>query len=326
MANATDEFKLDFEKPLAMLQQQIVQLTAGQKNSPRDLSEEIASLEKSLQSALQKTYAHLSAWETVKVARHERRPQFRDYLELFNRPDFCELHGDRAFGDDHAMVAGFARIGGHKVMLMGQHKGHNLPERMKCNFGCAHPEGYRKALLKMKLAAKFHVPIVTLIDTPGAYPGIGAEERGQSQAIAINLLEMSLLPVPILSIVIGEGGSGGALGIGVCDRLAMMEFAYYSVISPEGCASILFKKPDQAPHAAESLKLTAKDLQKLGVADDIIKEPLGGAHREPKEAAGALEKYVSEALRELKRIPKEVLLQKRYERYRKQGQAFVVGL
>lgn len=323
--NLDEPFQLEFERPLAALQAQIKDLLVNAQKSGRDFSAEIADLRKNLAALLKKTYANLSAWETVLVARHERRPRFEDVIDLLPRIDFCELHGDRSFGDDRAIVCGMARIAGQKVMLIGHSKGRTTTERLERNFGCAHPEGYRKALLKMKLAAKFGLPIVTLIDTPGAYPGVGAEERGQSQAIALNLLEMSRLPVPIISVVIGEGGSGGALGIGVCDRLAMFEYSYYSVISPEGCASILFKDPALRQQAADSLHLTARQLKQLGLVDKIIREPLGGAHRDRQKAVQLLEDAVKTALLDLRRLSPDKLVAKRYQRYRAQGNAYVLG-
>src|SRR6185437_7557716 len=269
-------------------------------------------------SLLRKTYEGLSAWETVQVARHPQRPLFRDYVEMICR-EFRELHGDRYFGDDRAIMCGLARIGGHKVMLIGHHKGRDTKEKVKCYFGLAHPEGYRKALRCMKLAEKFGLPVVTFIDTPGAYPGIGAEERGQAESIARNLLEMSRLRTPIISIVTGEGGSGGALGIGVADRVAMMEFAWYSVISPEGCSGILWKGSANAADAAEALKLTSKHLKQVGVIEAVVPEPLGGAHRDPHTAAHNLEQYVAKSLRELKRFKIENLLERRYEKFRNLG-------
>jgi acetyl-CoA carboxylase carboxyl transferase subunit alpha len=233
--------------------------------------------------------------------------------------EFRELHGDRYFGDDRAIVCGLARMGGHKVMLIGHHKGRDTKEKVKCYFGLAHPEGYRKALRCMKLAEKFGLPVVTLIDTPGAYPGIGAEERGQAESIARNLMEMSRLKTPIISIVTGEGGSGGALGIGVADRVAMMQYAWYSVISPEACSAILFKDNESAPKLADSLKLTSKHLKALGIIESIIPEPLGGAHRDPHTAAHTLDQHVAKTLRELKRVKIDKLLERRYERFRNLG-------
>lgn len=265
-------------------------------------------------------YAALTPWQTVQVARHPNRPQTCDYINsLFE--EFTELHGDRAFGDDRAIRTGFARVDGIKVMLVGHQKGRNLKERQECFYGCAHPEGYRKALGKMKLAAKYRLPIVCLIDTPGAYPGIGAEERGQSQLIATSILEMTQLPTPIVCVVIGEGGSGGALGIGIGDRVSMLQHAYYSVISPEGCAGILWKvaNDETKPRAAEALKLTSEHLKKHGVIDDIIPEPVGGAHRNPREMTNTLRTYLSRYLRDLADKPTPTLLQERYDKFRKIG-------
>jgi len=252
------------------------------------------------------------------VARHPKRPLLNDYLDLMVK-DFRELHGDRCFGDDLAIITGLGRIGRQKVLIVGQNKGKSTKQKIACNFGCAHPEGYRKAIAKMKFAQKYAIPIVTFIDTPGAYPGIGAEERGQAQAIAVNLMVMSRLTVPIISIVIGEGGSGGALGIGVGDRLAMLEFAYYSVISPEGCAAILWRDGSQAELAAEALKLTSKDLYKLELVDAVIPEPLGGAHRNVHDTVYNVERYIVKTLRDLKRTKIENLLENRYRKLRSIG-------
>ena len=257
----------------------------------------------------------LTAWETVLVARHPDRPLLPDYIQHIVS-DFCELHGDRNFGDDPAIITGFGRIDGHKVMLVGQNKGRNTKERIVNNFGCAHPEGYRKALHKMKLAEKFGLPIVSLIDTQGAYPGVASEERGISQAIATNLLEMSRLRTPIICIVIGEGGSGGALGIGVGDRLAMLKHSFLSVISPEGCAAILFKTRDKKEQAAEALKITAAELKELNIIDDIINEPTEGAHKNPKETMKNVEQYIVHTLSELKRIDLGTLVANRYKKMR----------
>ena len=309
---------LEFEKPLARLESQIAELQALQDSKGVDYSKELRQLRTNYTSLLRKTYDKLSAWETVQVARHPQRPLFKDYVEIICT-DYRELHGDRHFGDDPAIKCGLARLGGHKVMLIGHHKGRDTKEKVQCYFGLAHPEGYRKALRCMKLAEKFGLPVVTFIDTPGAYPGIGAEERGQAESIARNLMEMSRLRTPIVSIVGGEGGSGGALGIGVADRVAMMEFAWYSVISPEACSSILFKGNENAAQLAESLKLTSKDLRKLGVIDNIISEPLGGAHRDPHSAAHSLEQFVAKAIRDLKRCKIENILERRYEKFRNLG-------
>jgi acetyl-CoA carboxylase carboxyl transferase subunit alpha len=309
---------LEFEKPLAKFEQQIQELEAQQAAKGIDYSKELRQLRSNYTSLLRKTYDNLTAWETVQVARHPQRPLFKDYVEMICR-EFREIHGDRHYGDDPAVKCGLARLGGHKVMLIGHHKGRDTKEKVQCFFGLAHPEGYRKALRCMKLAEKFGLPVVTLIDTPGAYPGIGAEERGQAESIALNLMEMSRLKTPIVSIVTGEGGSGGALGIGVADRVAMMEYAWYSVISPEACSAILFKNNEGAAELAGALKLTSKDLIKLGVIDTIVPEPLGGAHRDPHTAAHTLEQFIAKTLRDLKRTKISNLIERRYEKFRSQG-------
>jgi acetyl-CoA carboxylase carboxyl transferase subunit alpha len=314
---------LEFEKPLASLEQQIRALEGVQAGKGIDYSAELQQLRLNYTSLLRKTYDNLTAWETVQVARHPQRPLFRDYLEaICPGAEFRELHGDRCFGDDQAIVCGLARIGRHKVMLIGHHKGRGVEEKRKCFFGLAHPEGYRKALRCMKLAEKFGLPVVSLIDTPGAYPGIGAEERGQAESIARNMFEMSRLKTPIVAVVTGEGGSGGALGIGVADRVAMFQYAWYSVISPEACSAILFKGNEGAPQLAESLKLTSKHLKQHGVVDHIIPEPLGGAHRDPHTAAHNLEQYIAKTVNSLKQTKVENLLERRYMRFRNLG---VVG-
>ena len=310
---------LDFEKPLAELESQIEELQSLQRAKGIDYSSEIRQLRSNLVKLTAKVYGNLSGWETVQVARHSRRPILGDYLDIMVK-DFRELHGDRCFGDDKAVVTGFGRIGREKVMIVGQNKGRTTKEKIECNFAYAHPEGYRKALRKMKLAEKFGVPIVCLIDTPAAYPGVGAEERGQAQAIAVNMMEMSRLRVPIVCAILGEGGSGGALGIGVADRMGIMQFAYYSVIPPEGCAAILWRDSSRAAEAAEALKLTSGELQKLGVVDTIITEPLGGAHRNPHQAAHNLESFLVKTVRDLKRCKIENLLENRYQKLRKVGQ------
>ncbi len=314
-------FVLSFEKPLAKIEQQIQELIVLQERTGRDHSEEIAAQRALLLRSFKKTYAKLSPWETVQVARHPNRPLLPDYLELIVR-DFCELHGDRNFRDDRAIVTGFGRIGRHKVMIVGHNKGRNTKERITNCFGMAHPEGYRKALLKMKLAAKFRVPVVCLIDTSGAYPGVGAEERGIAQAIAVNLMDMARLPTPIVCVVVGEGGSGGALGIGVGDRVAMLEHAWYSVISPEGCAAILWKSGEYAADAAQALKLTSRHLSDLGLVDDVIPEPLGGAHRNREATVTAVRDYIVESLNSLKRLKTDTLLNRRYKRLRNLGACF----
>jgi acetyl-CoA carboxylase carboxyl transferase subunit alpha len=321
---ANYEYQLPFEKPIAGLQRRISELEAGQAPG-RDYSEETRQLRVQLVSLLRKTYQNLTPWEIVQVARHPNRPLARDYIERIVK-DFVELHGDRRFSDDKAMVAGLGRIGVQKIALLAQHKGHDTKEKIACNFGLAHPEGYRKALRVMQLAQKFHLPVVTLVDTPGAYPGVGSEERGVSEAIAMNLREMSRLKTPIISVVLGEGGSGGALGIGVGDRMGMLEYAFYSVISPEGCAAILWRTGEKAAEAAEAMKLTAPHLKNLGLIDDIIPEPLGGAHRNYAEAAGNLERFLVRGLRELVRLRTDRLLQLRYERWRRMGKVIQLEL
>jgi acetyl-CoA carboxylase carboxyl transferase subunit alpha len=309
---------LDFEQKVAELERQVEELRKLAMKKGIDYSVEIRRLEKDRITELKRVYSSLTAWQTVQVARHPQRPLLTDYLSLMVK-DFRELHGDRCFGDDRAMVAGIGQIARNKVLIIGQNKGKTTKEKIVCNFGCPNPEGYRKALAKMKFAEKFGLPIVTLIDTPGAYPGIGAEERGQAQAIAVNLTEMSRLKVPIVCVCIGEGGSGGALGIAVGDRFAMLEFAYYSVISPEGCAAILWRDGSQAPDAAEALKLTSKDLHKLGLIDTIIDEPVGGAHRNVHDTVYNVESYIAQTLSELQRMRVSDLLESRYRKWRAVG-------
>lgn len=316
---------LPFEKPIMEMEEVLARLESNNSNGQVAAGDEIRRIRREMSNLIRKIYSNLSPWDTVLVSRHKDRPQTLDYIHLIF-DEFVELHGDRAIGDDRAIRTGFARLGEYRVMLMGHQKGHTLKERNECLYGCAHPEGYRKALMKMKLAAKFHVPIICLIDTPGAYPGIGAEERGQAQLIATNLLEMARLPTPVICVVIGEGGSGGALGIGIGDRVSMLEHAYYSVISPEGCAGILWRTAtDQTkPLAAQALKMTARDLFQLRVIDDIISEPLGGAHRDQRGMANMLKAYLLRYLRELQPMPIEELLEKRYQKFRRMG-AFVEG-
>jgi len=306
---------LPFEDDLHALEQTLaLQEVMGDTDDVRKLRKELAAAKKA-------KYSSLSAWDTVLVSRHPNRPQTVDYIDLMF-DEFVELHGDRAFGDDRAIRTGFASIDGIKVMLVGHQKGRNLAERQQCFYGCAHPEGYRKALAKMQIAAKYRIPVICLIDTPGAYPGIGAEERGQSQLIATSILEMTRLRTPIVCVVIGEGGSGGALGIGIGDRVSMLQHAYYSVISPEGCAGILWKvaTDETKPRAAEMLRLTANHLLKYGVIDEVIPEPLGGAHRNPREMGHTLRSYFVRTLRELQPLTLEALLQSRYEKFRKIGE------
>ncbi len=314
----TGTYTLGFEQPVLELERQIEAIEA--RPNAEDYADELANLRATRDSMLTKVYNELTAWDTVRVARHPARPQTADYIRLMCR-DFCELHGDRHFGDDPAIVTGFGRIGPHKVLLVGHQKGQSTQEKLACHFGCAHPEGYRKALVKMRLAAKFNLPVISLIDTPGAFPGIKAEERGQAEAIAMNLREMSRLPTPIVSVVIGEGGSGGALGIGVGDRVAMMEHAWYSVISPEGCAAILWKSANETTNedAARALALTARDNLRNGLIDHVIEEPLGAAHRHPEQSARRLEEWIVSQLSELKRSSPKTLLRRRYDKFRAIG-------
>jgi acetyl-CoA carboxylase carboxyl transferase subunit alpha len=312
---------LPFEDKIVEIDRQITELTRLASIKGIDYSAEVRRLEKEKVNRLKRLFSNLSAWQIVQVARHPKRPLLTDYLKLMVK-DFRELHGDKYFGDDRAIITGLGRIGREKVLVLGHNKGRQTQEKIACNFGCANPEGYRKALNKMKLAEKFNIPIVTLIDTPGAYPGIGAEERGQAQAIAVNLMEMSRLKVPIICIIIGEGGSGGALGIGVGDRLAILEFAYYSVISPEGCAAILWRDGSQAPDAAEALRLTGKDLYRLGLVEAVIPEPLGGAHRNVHDTVYNVEQFIIKSLRDLKRLKIENLLESRYSKLRSIGNNF----
>jgi acetyl-CoA carboxylase carboxyl transferase subunit alpha len=312
---------LDFEDKVAALDRKMEEVRSSKSAKGAERSSELRNIQKEQVAELKRCYSKLTAWQTVQVARHPKRPLLGDYLELIVK-DFEEMHGDRFFGDDSAMVTGLGHIGREKVLIVGQNKGKSMKQKISCNFGCPNPEGYRKAIAKMKFAAKFNIPIVTFIDTPGAYPGVGAEERGQAQAIAYNLIEMSRLPVPIICIVIGEGGSGGALGIGVGDRLAMLEYSYYSVISPEGCAAILWSDGSMAETAAKSLKLTSKDLRKLKLVDEVIAEPLGGAHRNIHDAVYNVETYIVRTLRELKRVKVDDLLDRRYKKLRSIGTEF----
>ncbi len=308
---------LPFEKDIRQLEDVLAKMESDGELSD---AEELRRIRREIDNLLRKKYSELIPWETVHVSRHPNRPQTMDYVEMiFN--DFVELYGDRAVGDDRAIRTGFARIGDFRVLLVGHQKGRGLKEQVECFYGCAHPEGYRKALSKMKLAAKFHLPIICLIDTKGAFPGIGAEERGQAQLIATSIYEMSRLPTPIICVVIGEGGSGGALGIGIGDRVAMLEHAYYSVISPEGCAGILWRTADETtkPLAAAALKLTARDLSNLHVIDEVIQEPLGGAHRDKHEMGRTLQKYLLRCLRDLRRLSVDELLEARYQKYRNMG-------
>jgi acetyl-CoA carboxylase carboxyl transferase subunit alpha len=309
---------LEFEKPIAELERKLTELKSSSAQQRVDLTEEIKAMEAKVEDTKKSIYSNLTAWQRVQLARHPNRPYTLDYVKLIFQ-DFIELHGDRRFSDDRAMVGGFAQIDTQKVMLIGHQKGRDTKENLMRNFGCAHPEGYRKALRLMQMADKFGVPIVTFIDTPGAYPGVGAEERHIAEAIAVNLREMTLLRVPIVAVVIGEGGSGGALGIGVADTVLILENAYYSVISPEGCAAILWKDRANAPKAAEALKLTAKDLKELELVDEIVPEPLGGAHRNPKFTAESLKLALLHHITELQKFPTDKLLTNRYQKFRKMG-------
>ncbi|OGW78129.1 MAG: acetyl-CoA carboxylase carboxyltransferase subunit alpha [Omnitrophica bacterium GWA2_52_8] len=309
---------LPFEKPVVELEKKIQELKAS-KSGGIDLSGEIKSAERKLEKALKEIFDNLTPWQRVLVARHPMRPYTLDYIQYL-MTDFLELHGDRHFSDDRAIITGFAKWEGReRICVIGHQKGRDTKENLLRSFGSAHPEGYRKAIRIMRLAEKMGLPILCLIDTPGAYPGIGAEERGQAEAIAYNLQEMADLSVPIISIVIGEGGSGGALGIGVSDRIYVLENAYYSVISPEGCAAILWKDTARAPEAAQALKLTGFDLLELGLIDGVIAEPLGGAHRDFAVAAESLRQTVNKALDELRDIPRKELSDLRYRKFRKMG-------
>src|SRR3989475_9468083 len=312
--------QLDFEKPIAELQAKLEELKKHPETHSLDISfeEEVALIEKKLEETKRQIFSNLSAWDRIKIARHPKRPFTLDYLEK-TFTDFTELHGDRLFAEDRAVVGGFARLNGTKVMVIGTQKGRETKEKILRNFGSAHPEGYRKALRLMRLAGKFRLPIITLIDTAGAYPGIGAEARHIAEAIAVNLREMMLLEVPIIATVIGEGGSGGALGIGVADRVLMLENAYYSVISPEGCAAILWKDRSASAKAAEALKITAKDLLQLALVDGIVPEPLGGAHANPDRMAETLRGWLLQHPEELLKIPAPEGLKQRNATFRAWG-------
>ncbi|MEM1067392.1 MAG: acetyl-CoA carboxylase carboxyltransferase subunit alpha [Planctomycetota bacterium] len=309
---------LEFENEIAELENRVASLER-QTDRTEDVEKEIRELRLELVRQLRETYGRLDAWQTVQVARHKNRPYTRDYLNLaFD--EFVELHGDKHFGDDRAMLAGFAKLDRFKVLVIGHQKGRTYKERAACHFGCAHPEGYRKAMSKMRLAEKYQLPLICFIDTPGAYPGVGAEERGQAQVIAESMFKMSRLKTPVICVVIGEGGSGGALGIGVGDRVAVLEHAYYSVISPEGCAGILWKSHEHAPKAAAALRFTSRDLAQLGVVDDVLPEPLGGAHRDHHQMASRLKSYLSKTLTQLEGMDSDQLIEKRYEKFRQIGE------
>ncbi len=312
------ESSLDFEKPIVELEKKISELKKFSEKEGIDVSSEIKTLEGKLNQLRHDVLQNLTPWQRVQIARHPQRPYSLDLIKLMSE-EFIELHGDRRFGDDLAMIGGWARIGTRRLMVIGHQKGRDLKERQARSFGCAHPEGYRKALRLMKMAEKAHLPILTLIDTPGAYPGVGAEERGQAEAIAVNLREMSLLRVPVIAIVIGEGGSGGALGIGVGDRILILENAYYSVISPEGCASILWREKGKMINASEALKLTAHDLLSLGIVDEMIQEPVGGAHHQYEVTARNMRQTIEKHLSELEVIPAARLVEMRYQKFRKMG-------
>ena len=309
---------LSFEKPVVELEKRIQELKSSAQEGI-DLTGEIRSAEKKLEKALKDIFDNLTPWQRVQVARHPLRPYTMDYIRYLTE-DFIELHGDRHFSDDRAIISGFAKWEGkEKIAIVGHQKGRDTKENLLRSFGSAHPEGYRKAMRIMKMAEKFSIPILSFIDTPGAYPGIGAEERGQAEAIALNLMEMAELTIPVIVVVIGEGGSGGALGIGVGDRIYVLENAYYSVISPEGCAAILWKENSKTPDAAQALKLTARDLLDMKLIDDLIPEPLGGAHRDFEQTAENIRAAVNEALDELKKLSKKELVEERYKKFRKIG-------
>lgn len=309
---------LDFEKPIVELEEKLADLKRHSHANDINFDAEVRRMEEKIEATKRDIYQHLTPWERVQISRHPARPFAQDYIHL-SFSGYVELHGDRLFGDDAAMPGGFAMLGEQRAVVIGHQKGRDTKENLKRNFGSAHPEGYRKALRLMRLAEKFRLPFVGLIDTPGAYPGIGAEERHISEAIAVNLREMMVLKTPIVSVVIGEGGSGGALGIGVADRVLMLENAYYSVISPEGCAAILWKHRKHAPEAAAALKLTASDLLELGLIDGVIPEPLGGAHQDQAAAIANMRDALVHHLKELMQIPTEELLRQRYQKFRRLG-------
>ena len=309
---------LDFEKPLVELEQKIEELKKQSEDRNIDLGREILGMQGKLESMRGQIYGNLSAWQRVQISRHIARPFFLDYIRMAFT-DFVELKGDRLFGDDASMPGGLASIGGIRCVVIGQQKGRDMKENLLRNFGSPHPEGYRKALRLMRLAEKFGIPVVALIDTPGAYPGVGAEERHIAEAIAVNIRDMMILRTPIVSVVIGEGGSGGALGIGVADRVLILENAYYSVISPEGCAAILWKHRKHAPEAAQALKLSSPDLLKMGLVDGVIPEPAGGAHCNPEQSAENLKSAIVQELQALIKCPVDKLLRTRYDKFRKMG-------
>jgi len=309
--------QLSFERPIYELEAKLAELEAS-GTATDEVKEQIRHVKQEILRLRKEIYDNLDPWDVVKVSRHPERPQTLDYIELVF-DEFIELHGDKAFGDDRAILTGFAKLEDRKVMFIGQNKGRTLKERTECFYGCAHPEGYRKALAKMQMAAKFQLPVICFIDTPGAYPGVGAEERGQAYNIAYNLREMSQVDTPIVCVVIGEGGSGGALGIGIGDHVAMLQNAYYSVISPEGCAGILWKHKKHADQAARALKFTSQDLLRFGIVDEVIPEPLGGAHRDHRQMAGILKASLTKALKNLGSL-KGGVLEHRYQKFRRIGQ------
>ena len=309
---------LDFEKPIVELEKKISELKNLSTTGELDLDSEVKKLEARLAHVKKETYIHLTPWQRVQIARHPRRPYTLDYIQMiFN--DFMQLHGDRTFADDKALIGGFARLDGRSLLVMGHQKGRDAKENIMRNFGSAHPEGYRKALRLMRLAEKFKTPIVVFIDTPGAYPGVGAEERGQAYTIAVNIRDMARVSVPILVYVIGEGGSGGALGIGVGDRVGVFENAYYSVISPEGCAAILWKDRTKAPEAAAALRLTAKDLLDMKLIDEVVKEPVGDAHQNPEAMAECVKSSILKNLKEIESQDPLRLIERCYEKFRCMG-------
>ena len=310
---------LDFERPILELESKIAELKNSSSTKKVNLDAEIKKIEQKIRKMKQEIYANLTDWQRVQIARYPGRPFTLDYVNMMTM-DFMELHGDRLFADDLSIIAGFARINGNKVAIMGHQKGRDTKENIRRNFGCAHPEGYRKAMRIMHMAEKFRLPIVIFIDTPGAYPGIGAEERGQAQAIAANLRDMIKISTPIIATIIGEGGSGGALGVGIADRVCILQNAYYSVISPEGCASILWRNSLKAPDAANALKLTAEHLKKFGIVDEIIPEPPGGAHRDPEAVSAELKKVILKFIKELSSLSTAELLEARYQKFRKIGE------
>ncbi len=311
-------YTLDFERPILELQNKIQELKQLAQDERADLTSEIARLERKVARLQDEVFENLTAWQRAQIARHPSRPYSLDYIRLM-LTDFVELHGDRGYADDRAIVGGLARLEGMPLVVIGQQKGRDTKEKIMRNFAMAHPEGYRKGLRLMRLAEKFRRPILTLIDTPGAYPGLGAEERGQAEAIARNLRDMAQLRVPVVVAIVGEGGSGGALGLAVGDRVLMLEYAIYSVISPEGCASILWRDPAKAPDAAAAMRITAHDLQHLGLIDRIVPEPVGGAHRNHQEMAATLKQAVVEAFAELRPVPADRLTEERYQKFRRMG-------